>query len=313
MGINCIRVFGALDQATAFNDVTGFSSWNQTYIGRLDTFLNDICRPLGMKVLLNIFNRVGNTTAYDSLHSEMPYQFQTMCLTHDGKYATMRANYLKMIDSLAIRYADNDVLVAYDIMNEGINGMTGDSVTVQGAVAFFNDCYDSLRAHDTRHPITVSSTIASSRAFMNLTDCVDFYDVHVYDENPSWLTYAPYQMAGHLKPVIMGEAMCTYTQKTNDDSLLTALRNIYGTAWDNGVEAVFAWDLSTEDVMLDHGANNTHTLGTGGKFLTQFDMPGSPLANPARQRDVHIPMWPSADRDTLYLEIEGTRKAIPLL
>lgn len=318
MGINCIRVFGALDQATVFNDSTGFSSWNQTYIGHLDTFLNDICRPLGIKVLLSIFNWWGYPE--ECFHSELPSNFQWQAL--DGLHTTMRTNYLKMIDSLAIRYADNDVLVGYDLMNEAAAMTTSGYGTVRQMISFFEDCYDSIRAHDYRHPVTVSQSTGHTRTFQRLANCVDFYDMHYYVSDPQWqLSQTPLSGSsyvsrlwtwGRLKPLIIGEAMCNYSYSTNDDSLLIGLRNAFGTSWQNGAEAVFAYDLSTEVTMLIHDADNTHTLPTGGKFLVQFDMPGAALANVPRERDVHVPVWPSADGDTLYVQIHGTWKAIPL-
>jgi endo-1,4-beta-mannosidase len=270
LGINCIRVFGSLDQITTFDDVTGFSSFNQTYVQRLDTFLNEVCEPIGLKVLLVIFNRGGGTEC-DSLHSQMPWQFQTRALTHDGKYATMRTNYLQMIDSLAIRYASNPVIAGYDIMNEGIGGLANDTVSVQSAIQFFNDCYTHLKAHDTLHPVTVSSTLANSRSFMNLTACTDFYDIHIYRSHPEWVSDNTLNLAGRLKPVIIGETMSSYTYKTNADSLYIGLRNIYQDAWTYGFESVFAWDFSTEDVMMLRNANGTHTLGVGGEFVANFE------------------------------------------
>jgi hypothetical protein len=195
-----MRLFLGIDQTMVWNDRDGFVRFDPVALDNFQRAL-DAFAAQGMKVIVVLFDE----EEQDSIGT---FRYQAL----DGHHPTMRANYLRAIDTFLKRFGSNPTVAAWDLFNEAYNSLgTDGGIKTPG--------YPRETVHAWLHDLYVTAKCAAPNAWFTnsdstelygkdnpdlskLDDSLDFYDIHVYDDNPE----LPDWKSLLHKPYIIGEA-----------------------------------------------------------------------------------------------------------
>jgi hypothetical protein len=201
-----IRLFVALDQLMVWDRSSGFVRYDENALQNLSQAL-DIADADHLGVIAVLFDQ-------EVVSSPGNFHFEAL----DGSHSKMRANYLKAVSLFMQRYGTRPTVLAWDLFNEayGSLGTEGQlprppaedpvSPNYRDSIvrAWIVDLYRTARCAAPRAWLTVSDTTelywkepADTGAY---SGAVDFYDIHVYDDNPSARDWSRLG-----KPYILGE------------------------------------------------------------------------------------------------------------
>ena len=217
-----LRVFIGLDQLIVWNASTGFVRFDDPSIEHFQEAL-DIFDAHHVKVIAVLF---------DQEERSSPGNFHFDAL--DGQHQAMRANYLRAVDEFMRRFGSRSTIAAWDLFNEAYNSLgqegglpppTSGSSPVspnypdQVVRPWIQDLYRAAKCAVPDAWFTVSDT--TDLYWKNPPDpshydgALDFYDIHVYDDNPSPKAWSKYLH----KPFIMGEVGGDINRGFNDQAV----------------------------------------------------------------------------------------------
>lgn len=214
-----IRLFIGLDQAMLWDDSQGYIGFDETTLQHLSQVL-DMLDARGMRAVAVIFDQ-------EQVAGLGNFHFEAL----DGKHPAMRQNYLKGLATFLQRFGARQTVIGWDLFNEAYNSLGRDghlpapphadpvspNYSDQTVHAWLIELYRTARAAAPSALFTVSD---STELYWNPTpdltkyrDVVDFYDIHVYDDNPTY----PDWRSSLDKPYIVGEAGASTTDQHYDD------------------------------------------------------------------------------------------------
>jgi hypothetical protein len=254
-----VRVFIGLDQLMVWNTSTGFVRFDDPGIEHFQEAL-DIFDAHHVKVIAVLFDQeVGSS----------PGNFHFEAL--DGRHQTMRANYLRAVDEFMRRFGSRSTIAAWDLFNEAYNSLgqegglplptSGSSSQVspnypdQVVRPWIQDLYRAAKCAVPDAWFTVSDT--TELYWKNPPDpsrydlALDFYDIHVYDDNPRPKDWSKYLH----KPFIMGEVGGDINHGFNDQAVNSQVVGFWlQHARSLGVNAVLAHAAGGEIYSLRTGS-----------------------------------------------------------
>jgi hypothetical protein len=203
-----LRLFVGLDQLMTFDPVRGYTGFDPQA-------LDDFSAALDM---LDRHHLQALVVLYDQEEVSSPGNFHFEAL--DGRHPAMRAGYLRATEEFMARFGRRPTVVAWDLFNEGYSSLgtagglprppASDPVSPgypESVVrAFLSDLYTAAKRGAPHAWLTVSD--ATELYWHHPPDTsiydgiVDFYDIHVYDDRPSY----PNWRSTLTKPYIVGEA-----------------------------------------------------------------------------------------------------------
>jgi len=271
------RIFVGLDQAMVWDETRGFNGFDAAALAHFSTAL-DMFDAHGMKVIVVVFDQevVGSTGNF---------HFAAL----DGKHKAMRQGYLRATEEFFRRFGGRGTVAGWDLFNEAYNSLGTDGRMPQPPHAdpvspgysdsvvhgWLRDLYHAARLGSASARLTVSD---ATELYWNpdpdvgkYEDVVDFYDVHVYDDNPRY----PDWRSTLRKPYIVGEAGASTVGAHYEDQELNshAVTYLLQHARAAGVSAV-----------LVHGAaytTATDSLTPTGAAVAQFLSEGPGAAQAA--------------------------------
>jgi len=211
-----LRVFVSLDQTMRWDPNQGFVGFYEPSLQNFQTAL-DMFDAHGMKVILVLYDQ----EIQDSIGN---FHFQAL----DGNHQAMRNNYLRATDLFLRRFGSSATVAGWDLMNEAYNSLgkegglpppPGDdpvspNYSTATVHAWIHDLYQVAKCAAPEANFTVSDTTElywhSNPDLSKYRDSVDFYDIHVYDDNPK----LPDWKSVLDKPFMVGE-MGASTEKEN--------------------------------------------------------------------------------------------------
>lgn len=239
-----LRIFVGLDQLMVWDKKTGFVRYDPGALQRFDEALN-IVRQHGFQLVLVLYDQEDRSSAGN-------FHFEAL----DGKHDQMRANYLKATQLFMQRYGSTPGVLGWDLFNEAYNSLTGDGGLPRpprddpvspnlpdGVVhSWLHDLYTSAKCGAPQAWMTVSDSTEfyghDNPDVGKYSDSVDFYDVHVYEDQPQLQDWT----AKLGKPVIIGEAGADEASEHFNDQAYNAaaVRSILEQGQQNRVSAVLA-------------------------------------------------------------------------
>jgi hypothetical protein len=236
-----VRLFVGLDQAMIWDERRGFAGYDAPSLDRFQAAL-DIFQTHRMKLIVVLF---------DDEEASSPGNFRPSAL--DGFHPAMRNNYLRAVASFLRRFGSSPVVAGWDLFNEPYNSLGRRGETPGQAAGGFHypdsvvhgwlrDLYRVARCAAPGAWFTASDTTDlywHGAADVGLyDDVVDFYDMHVYDDNPrvrDWKAFLH-------KPYLLGEVAASIEDKHYRDQALNSrtVRFMLEHGADAGVSAVLA-------------------------------------------------------------------------
>lgn len=219
-----LRVFVGLDQLMVWDKNTGFVRYDQNALKRFDEALH-IFQRHGFQLVLVLYDQEVQSSAGN-------FHFAAL----DGKHPEMRANYLRATYQFMQRYGSTPGVLGWDLFNEAYNSLGADggvprppasdpvSPNYSDSVvhAWLRDLYTTAKCAAPNAWLTVSDTTEiyghQHPDLSRYADCVDFYDIHVYDDQPQLQDWS----AQLHKPVIVGEAGADEGSDHYDDQAYNA-------------------------------------------------------------------------------------------
>ncbi|MBO0687965.1 MAG: cellulase family glycosylhydrolase [Candidatus Dormibacteraeota bacterium] len=243
---NVLRVFVGLDQLMVWDKNRGFVRFDPNALKRFDEALSIFHRH-GFQLVLVLYDQEDRSSAGN---------FHIAAL--DGNHDQMRANYLKATQLFMRQYGSTPGVLGWDLFNEAYNSLTADgglpsaSSTSSDPVspqystavvhAWLRDLYAAAKCGAPQAWLTVSdATVIYGHDKPDLSkyaDSVDFYDVHVYEDQPQLQDWT----ATLGKPVIIGEAGADEGSNHFDDQAYNAVavHSVLVQGQQNQVSAVLA-------------------------------------------------------------------------
>jgi hypothetical protein len=207
---NVLRVFVGLDQLMVWDKNRGFVRYDPNALKRFDEALRAFQRH-GFQLVLVLYDQENRSSAGN-------FRFAAL----DGKHEQMRANYLEATKLFMRQYGSTPGVLGWDLFNEAYNSLTGDG-GLPAASSTSSDPvspqYSSSAVHAWLRDLYAAAKCGAPQAWLTVSDatviyghdnpdlakyagCVDFYDVHVYEDQPQLKDWS--STLG--KPVIIGEA-----------------------------------------------------------------------------------------------------------
>ena len=216
-----VRLFVGLDQVMVWDDSRGFVGYDARGLDRFQAAL-DMFQEHGMDLIVVLF---------DDEEASSPGNFRSSAL--DGFHPAMRNNYLRAVDVFLRRFGSSPAVVGWDLFNEPYNSigrrgetpgqMTGGFHYADSVVhAWLRDLYRVARCAAPDAWFTASDT--TDLYWHNppdaslYDDVVDFYDMHVYDDNPRVRDWKAFLQ----KPYLLGEVAASVEDKHYRDQALTS-------------------------------------------------------------------------------------------
>src|SRR5438477_1773488 len=272
------RIFVGLDQAMVWDEARGFNGFDAAALEHFSTAL-DMFDAHGMKVIVVVYDQ-------EVVGSAGNFHFAAL----DGKHTAMRQGYLRATEQFFRRFGGRDTVAGWDLFNEAYNSLGTDGRMPQPPHAdpvspgysdsvvhgWLRDLYHAARLGSPSARLTVSD---ATELYWNpdpdvskYEDVVDFYDVHVYDDNPHY----PDWRSTLQKPYIVGEAGASTVGAHYEDQTLNsqAVTYLMQHAQAAGVSAVL--------VHGDAFTTSTDSLTPTGTALADF-LSHSPGAAQARE------------------------------
>jgi cellulase (glycosyl hydrolase family 5) len=219
-----IRLFVGLDQAMVWNDHEGFDGFDEPTLQHFSQAL-DMLDARGIEAVVVIFDQEV-VASRGNFHTE----------ALDGNHAAMRRHYLAALGEFMQRFGARKTVIGWDLFNEAYNSLGRDghlpppphadpispNYSDQTVHQWLSDLYRTARQAAPEARFTVSD---STELYWNpnpdlakYQDVVDFYDIHVYDDNPR---YPNWRWLLH-KPYIVGEAGASSVNQHYEDQALNS-------------------------------------------------------------------------------------------
>ncbi len=246
-----IRLFIGLDQLMVWDTQQGFLGFHEPSVANFAETL-DLFDAHDMKIIAVLYDQeeVGNLGNF---------HFEAL----DGHHAAMRSGYLRATDEFLRRFGSRPTIVAWDLFNEAYNSLSPDgglpkppaqdpvspNYSGRQVQAWLRDLYHTAKRAAPDAWFTVSdATELYGHQNPDLTkyDSLDFYDIHVYDDNPrypNWKTLLN-------KPYIVGEAGASVGKNHLSDQRINAraVQYLLGQADAAGVGAVLLQSIDEGNV-----------------------------------------------------------------
>ncbi|MDR0358284.1 MAG: hypothetical protein LBJ87_02305 [bacterium] len=236
-----LRVYVGLDQLMVWDQSQGFVRFDPDALNRFDEALS-MFRRHGFQLVLVLYDQEDRSSAGN-------FHFQAL----DGRHAQMRANYLKATQLFMQQYGSTPGVLGWDLFNEAYNALSPDGeLSSSGSDPVSPNLPDSV-VHAWLHDLYVAAKCGAPQAWMTISDstefyghsnpdlskysdAVDFYDVHVYDDQPQLQNWT----AKLGKPVIVGETGADEESKHYEDQAYdaAAVRSVLRQGGQNQVSAV---------------------------------------------------------------------------
>ena len=218
------RIFVGLDQTMLWDENRGFTGFDAAALAHFSTAL-DMFDAHGMKAIVVVYDQ-------EVVGSAGNFHFAAL----DGKHTAMRQGYLRATEEFFRRLGGRDTVAGWDLFNEAYNSLGTDGRMPQPPHAdpvspgysdsvvhgWLRDLYHAARLGSASARLTVSD---ATELYWNpdpdvgkYEDVVDFYDVHVYDDNPRY----PDWRSTLRKPYIVGEAGASTVGAHYEDQALNS-------------------------------------------------------------------------------------------
>lgn len=276
-----IRLFIGLDQLMSWDRELGFTGFDQT---RLDNFQEtlDVLQSHSIKIVGVIYDQE-DTASLGNFHFE----------ALDGFHPVMREGYLRAIRVFLQRFGTNPTIIGWDLFNEAYNSLGTDgglptppaaspvSPRYSAAIvhAWIRDLYQVARCAAPTAWFTISDTTELYwKSFPDLTkydEAVDFYDIHVYDDQPRLRNW---QLILN-KPVIFGEVAASIDANHYQDQAINprVVGYVLQHANQTGIKAVLAHAADNSVY-----SRNSNALTATGLVIACFGA-SRPAAVPCRR------------------------------
>jgi hypothetical protein len=203
-----LRIFVGLDQLMVWNSDAGFDGFDEAALGNFTTAL-DMLDARGIKVIAVLYDQ-------EEVASAGNFHFAAL----DGTHPIMRHNYLRATDEFLRRFGQRGTVIGWDLFNEAYNSLGVDGhLPAPPHVDPVSPNYSDERVHEwlkdlyqvakRAAPLARFTASDATEIYWNpdpdlskYADVVDFYDVHIYDDNPRY----PDLKSLLRKPYIVGEA-----------------------------------------------------------------------------------------------------------
>lgn len=219
-----IRVFIGLDQVIVWNANEGFDGFDAAALQHFSSAL-DMFDARGIKVVAVLYDQ-------EVVGGSGNFHFEAL----DGSHPIMRRNYLRATDEFLRRFGQRSTIIGWDLFNEAYNSLGQDGQLPQPPHADpVSPNYTDQVVHDwMRDLYQVAKRAAPSARFTfsdatelywnpkpdlsKYNDVVDFYDIHIYDDNPRY----PDWRSELQKPYIVGEAGASTANSHYDDQAINS-------------------------------------------------------------------------------------------
>jgi len=219
-----MRVFVGLDEAMSWDPATGFKGFEQSALQNFSAAL-DMFDAHGMRVLAVLYDQ-------QETGSSGNFHFEAL----DGAHPAMRQGYLRAADQFLGRFGARHTVIGWDLFNEPYNSLAQDghlpapphdnpvspNFSDQTVHDWMRDLYRTAKAASPTALFTFSDT---TELYWNplpdlakYSDAVDFYDIHVYDDHPSY----PNWRWILNKPYVVGEAGASTTDSHYENQALNS-------------------------------------------------------------------------------------------
>jgi hypothetical protein len=200
------RIFVGIDQLMVWDDQNGFVRFDDASMANLTEAL-DMFDARGIKVIAVVFDQ-------EEVSSPGNFRFQAL----DGRHPAMRRNYLSAVDQFLRRFGGRSTVIGWDLFNEAYGSLSRlgglppagrDPISPGYSEAtvhdWMRDLYQTARCAAPQGWYTVSDSIElywhRPPDLSRYDDSVDFYDIHVYSDNPE----VPDWGQTLHKPFVLGE------------------------------------------------------------------------------------------------------------
>ena len=196
LDLNVARLFLFTDLQGLVVDRDGkMNGLSDEFVRNLDDTI-EIGRSLGIKLYLTLLEGVANHRADELLPERMLFS------NADALDGFER----NVIGPLAERYKGEDSVFAFDILNESNHELEG-ALTWPQLARLISTTAQEIHGRDGARLVTASLVRANDKNMNNLRAHyaemnLDFYDVHLYGDDPQLPDARAYQLD---KPIIMGE------------------------------------------------------------------------------------------------------------
>jgi|GEM_PF-1462992 len=203
-----LRIFVGLDQTMVWRAGDGFDGFDEASLQHFGEAL-DMFDARGLKAIVVLYDQ-------EEVASLGNFHFEAL----DGIHPIMRKNYLRATDEFLRRFGLRQTVVGWDLFNEAYNSLGRDgglpkpphqdpvspNYSDQVVHDWIRDLYRTAKRAAPAAMFTASDTTElywNPNPNLSLyQDSVDFYDIHVYDDNPIY----PDWKSTLGKPYIVGEA-----------------------------------------------------------------------------------------------------------
>jgi hypothetical protein len=232
-----LRLFIGLDQAIEWDASGNFAGFDEQAMQHLSDafYMLDVH---GIKVVAVLYDQ-------EEVASRGNFHFVAL----DGSHPAMRAGYLRATELFLQRFASRKTVIGWDLFNEPYNSLGRDghlpspphedpvspNYSDSTVHAWLQDLYRTAKKAAPNAHFTASDSTdlywSSNPDLSKYEDVVDFYDIHVYDDNPAY----PNWRWMLDKPYIVGEAGAStknqhYEDQTFNSKAVTYLLDHAGTA-----------------------------------------------------------------------------------
>jgi hypothetical protein len=219
-----LRVFVGLDQLMVWDADAGFDGFDEAAIGDFTAAL-DMFDAHGIKVIAVLYDQ-------EEVASIGNFHFAAL----DGTHSVMRRNYLRATDEFLRRFGQRGTVIGWDLFNEAYNSLGVDghlpapphadpvspNYSRQRVHDWLKDLYQVAKRAAPSSRFTVSDTTEiywnPDPDLTKYADVVDFYDIHIYDDNPRY----PNLKSLLRKPYIVGEAGASTANNHYEDQALNS-------------------------------------------------------------------------------------------
>jgi hypothetical protein len=197
----------------------------------------------------------------------------------DGNHPVMRRNYLRATGEFLSMFGERSTVVGWDLFNEAYNSLGQDGrLSMPPHADPVSPNYSDQQVHDWLRDLYQTAKRAAPTALFTASDTtelywnpvpdltkyddvVDFYDVHIYDDNPHY----PDWKSTLRKPFIVGEAGASTSNHHYEDQTLNseAVGYLLQQAKANGASVVLAQGQAfsvARDALTPTGAAVAHFL-----------------------------------------------------
>jgi hypothetical protein len=281
-----LRVGIGLDQLMDWDPQEGFIRFSEPSLANFEEALA-MFDTRGLTMLAVLYDQ-------EEVGSLGNFHFEAL----DGRHPAMRENYLRATERFMRRFGSRATVVGWDLFNEAYNSLGTDgqlpkppgrdpvspNYPREQVHSWLVDLYRVAKRAAPGAWLTVSDTTELYwRDFPDLTKyegCLDFYDIHIYDDNPHYPTIWKTLLN---KPYIVGEAAADVGTGHYKNQPINAavVGYLLAHAREAGVSAVLPVSVEDENLF----ASTRDALTPTGMVLAAFDgqRPPAVAARPVRR------------------------------